>query len=343
MAPSSLHLRRPLAVPVALALWLAGCVHDNVPSWASDSGALDGAVHASADAPPDAGTDVAADGGGATDAAVDSGADADAKTAGDSGGASDVADAGDGIDAEDAFVNLPPSVTWTLPADATVVQIDSEVTFVAQVSDDVQAPTELGLALSVDGKLDAGSVPLKVSAKGTITFTLLMQNPGKHSYTLSATDYDNATASATVTVLVNIAAGAPVVTITPAWPKTTDDLQAVIVQPAVDAESGSMPLAAHSYQWYRYAKPVEDLQGPTVPADRTAAGETWRVEVWANDGSAAGLPATASVTIDNSAPGPVTLALAPTEITVASTVTCAWGAPASTPTAIRSATRCAGP
>ncbi|NLO05566.1 MAG: hypothetical protein GX131_07015, partial [candidate division WS1 bacterium] len=97
----------------------------------------------------------------------------------------------------------------------------------------------------------------------------------------------------------NTAPGPLVVQIEPATPLTTDDLQ-VSVTGGDDPDD--QPIT-HRYRWSRDGQSQADLDdATTVPADRTANGETWRCEVTPNDGEADGPSAFDEVTIGNTAP-----------------------------------------
>ncbi|MBM4397100.1 MAG: hypothetical protein FJ087_15595 [Deltaproteobacteria bacterium] len=282
---------------VILALGAAGCV----PGAAGDDAGLDAAV----------------------EAAVDAGADAPADPA-----PFDPASLGEAFVLHDLAANAPPAVAWEEPADGTLVQSGTPVTFRARVSDDDTAPADLSLSLD----LPAGVPPLAADpvpdAGGVLTFTVDSLGPGKNVVTLTAWDGLGASAESAVTVLVNLAPGQAVVTIEPASPKTTDDLVAKILVPAEDPDSGPVPLEAHTYGWLRAGVQVADLTGALVPADRTAAGETWTVVVRAGDGTVEGPVALASVVIDNTPPTAPGISLDPAVPTVASTVECRIDAPA---------------
>ncbi len=224
--------------------------------------------------------------------------------------------------------NQAPNVAWLAPAAGAVVQVGVAVQFVAKVGDDNTAPVDLALDLTLTAGSWGGGVAMAVDASGTVSFASDSLPPGKNTLLLTVYDQYGLSDSATLTVLVNTAPGAPVVAIEPATPKTTDDLVAVLLQPAVDPDTGEMPVEKHVFQWLMGGTVQADLTGPQVPADRTKAGEVWTVVVRASDDSAVGLEASASVTVDDSAPGPVGIALAPTAATVGSTLECMVTSPA---------------
>jgi len=89
------------------------------------------------------------------------------------------------------------------------------------------------------------------------------------------------------------------VLITPAAPGTTSALEAI---PSDDAD-GHTRSGTLDNRWFRDAALAPDLTESIVPADRTARGEVWEVEVEAKNrrGKPVGT-VRASVTIQNSAP-----------------------------------------
>jgi len=94
--------------------------------------------------------------------------------------------------------------------------------------------------------------------------------------------------------------GGHVVSIQPAEPTTVDDLEVILDELAYDEDEDVL---AYQYAWYRDGALLAELEDVTVPADRTTKGEVWTVEVTVNDGKLTSeAPATASVTIQNSAP-----------------------------------------
>lgn len=100
----------------------------------------------------------------------------------------------------------------------------------------------------------------------------------------------------------------PEIRIEPSAPRTTDDLEVVITTESTDPESGTV---AYEYRWERDGEHAVEHDASTVPADATAVGERWRVEVTpvADPGARRGAPATAEVTIGNTPPILTTVAL----------------------------------
>jgi cysteine-rich repeat protein len=98
---------------------------------------------------------------------------------------------------------------------------------------------------------------------------------------------------------VNNAPTAPVISLAPALPVTTDDLSVSIVVPASDDDGDDV---TYAYRWLKDGAVLDDLSADTVPAARTQKGETWTAVVLADDGEDQSLPAQASVTIGNALP-----------------------------------------
>ena len=91
----------------------------------------------------------------------------------------------------------------------------------------------------------------------------------------------------------------PAVLLFPEAPDTTMDLAAVV--------SDESLTLTYLYTWYQDDAPRDDLSTDTVPSAETARGETWRVEVVADDGRRQSDPGEASVSIGNAPPDVVVL------------------------------------
>jgi formylglycine-generating enzyme required for sulfatase activity len=92
---------------------------------------------------------------------------------------------------------------------------------------------------------------------------------------------------------------APTVSISPSNPKSDADLKANIVTPATDPNGDAI---VYTFAWLKDGAPQADLTTDTVPADRTAKGETWSVVVTPSDIRLNGPTARDEVTIGNSQP-----------------------------------------
>ncbi len=100
-------------------------------------------------------------------------------------------------------------------------------------------------------------------------------------------------------VVGNQAPGAFTIAIGPAAPVTTDPLIATILSGSVDPDGDAV---TYTYLWLADGLPQDDLASDTVPADRTAKGQTWDVSVTPTDGTATGTAVTAQVVIGNLPP-----------------------------------------
>jgi len=89
------------------------------------------------------------------------------------------------------------------------------------------------------------------------------------------------------------------VRIIPENPITTLTLQASIVTPARDAESGAL---TYRYRWFMDGTLVDDITTDTVPAALTERGQNWSVEVRAFDGLDESVPGAAWTVIVNAPP-----------------------------------------
>jgi hypothetical protein len=235
---------------------------------------------------------------------------------------------GDGLSGEtvqdaditgDQAANTAPTITIALPKDGTTITLGESVDVEAKVADAEDKATDLDVVCKADGITN----PIftgKGSADAKVTFQAKGLPPGKQKVTCTVTDSGGLTATASVSVYVNTAPGAPTVEITPNQPKTTDALTAKVVTDAVDADRKPSELT-YEYVWLKDGKPTQ-YTGATLPAGVAKKGETWTVQVSAKDPFAMGVPGQAQVTIQDSAPGAAELAIAPTPVDLLTEVTC---------------------
>jgi hypothetical protein len=90
---------------------------------------------------------------------------------------------------------------------------------------------------------------------------------------------------------------APVISISPASPSSSDDVTVSIDTPSAGA-------ASHTIRWFRLTAEQMNLRDEdTLPASRTTKGQSWRVEVRGVEaGGREGLPASRMFTVANGAP-----------------------------------------
>ncbi len=136
---------------------------------------------------------------------------------------------------------------------------------------------------------NSGSEDVAISADGAVVgFSSWASN-------LVAND-TNGDADAFVSdAVVNHAPTAPVVEVTPALPRTSDDLTCGITTESTDEDSDTV---TYSYAWYKDTVRQGDYDDETtVPSSATAAGETWKCVVTPNDGTEDGPTAEDEVTV----------------------------------------------
>ncbi len=213
-------------------------------------------------------------------------------------------------------IGNPPSVQIDQPVSGSTVNEGETVVFVGTVSDDVDSPDSLALSWASD--LDGEWSTASADSSGTAAATTDSLSPGVHIVTLSATDSDGAVATDSITLTINQAPTAPVVSISPADPTTTDDLGVVIDTDATDPEGDAL---SYRTTWFRDGVEATDWTETTVDSDATARGQTWTVEVVAQDGLTEGPPGTADVTIGNTAPTLDSLSLSPATVYTDDTLT----------------------
>lgn len=209
-------------------------------------------------------------------------------------------------DAQVSFaVGNPPTVFITEPYLDETIGNAGPATFSATVSDDIDAPGDIGIVWEHDGSGVFGEDP--ANADGVATAQLSGLAAGAHSVTVTATDADGFSASNTITFTVNDSPSAPEIQITPDPATSSDTLFAEIVTDSVDPDGKKV---TYRYAWLRDGVDSGYFT-PTVPAKDTTRGEVWTLQVYPNDGAAEGLPGEAEVTIANSAPTPPSVSITP--------------------------------
>ena len=161
---------------------------------------------------------------------------------------------------------------------------------------------------SLDGSL-GNSTP---DSSGNVGLPVTALSAGTHVITLTATDSVGLTGTDTVTLDVNASPTAPVVSITPATPLTTDDLSVVIDTPSTDPDNGPSSIT-YTYEWSLNGNPAPAYSGLlTIPSADTGTLQTWAVSVVAFDGLASSAAGAAVVAIGNSVPSITTATVSPT-------------------------------
>jgi hypothetical protein len=201
-----------------------------------------------------------------------------------------------------------PSVAITAPADGSVVNDGSEVSFTGTATDDEDSDWLLGVVWTsdVDGILDTESP----DPTGSLSFSSSSLSVGTHAITLSATDSDAQTGTASIELIINGLPTAPSIAITPDPTATTDDLVVDITEPSDDPEDGDV---TYTYAWTLGGSDTV-YAGDTVPSSATSSGDVWAVTVTAHDEYGTGGSATAEITVVNTAPVVGSVTLSPDEV-----------------------------
>jgi hypothetical protein len=214
--------------------------------------------------------------------------------------------------------NAAPEVAITAPAPGAQILEGTLLTFAGTAVDD-RGPSNLGVEWfdSLDGVLDE-SPP---STAGLLTFSTDTLSVGPHAVTLTATDANGLSGSAVVVfdvVPADTAPTTPQVLITPAAPRTGDDLTCSLTVPSVDPEGQAI---AHTFRWLRDGQPT-GLTGPLLSFGETARDEAWTCSVVGSDGTLESAAGEATVTVGNTAPSVSAALLGPSPAIESSLLTC---------------------
>jgi hypothetical protein len=210
----------------------------------------------------------------------------------------------DGVQCEDAVsvqVDGPPTAWFIAPLGATVAQ-GQLVEVLLEVGDAEDDVSTLFVALWSDLAGGLGSTSVDVDGLATWQVALAA---GQHALLAEVTDSLGNVVEVTDTVVVNAPPSPPVVSL-PAEVSTLDDLVVNVLVDSVDPEGASVD---YEYVWDRDGTSVN--ASDLVPAAVTTRGETWTVTVTPNDGLLDGPPSLASVTVMNTAPSLIDVALSP--------------------------------
>ncbi len=121
---------------------------------------------------------------------------------------------------------------------------------------------------------------------------------------------------------------APVVSITPEDPGTTDDLTVQVDTASSDDDGDDI---TYSYAWYEGDVLHPDLITDTAPASRTAKDKVWKCLVTPNDGTADGDSGEDSVTVVNSPPTEPTVDVTPDSPDTDDDIVCTITGPSTDP------------
>ncbi len=226
---------------------------------------------------------------------------------------------GDGAPVDTAPANTAPTITVVLPTDGTTITLGDAVLVEVKLADAEDKATDLSVTCHVQGFPNA-IYDGKGTAEAKATFSAQGLPPGKQTLTCTVKDSGGLTASATVSVYVNTAPGAPTLEITPAKPTTLDELTAKVTTDSIDADRKPSELT-YEFMWLKDGKATA-YSGATLAAGIAKKGETWTVQATAKDPFTTGVPGQAQVTIQDVAPGAATLAIDPTQVDLMTEVTC---------------------
>ena len=194
-------------------------------------------------------------------------------------------------------LNEAPTGTITAPSEGQVIQQGDPVSFAAVVGD-AESPREtlsVQWLSSISGLLHEGSA----NEAGSTTFESNNLAAGTHTLTLVVVDQGGLASEVQRSFIVNGPPAQPQISIEPSAAKTGDDLQAVIINEAEDPNRASSELS-YLYTWFKNDELKQT--STTVLSSQTEKGDTWRVEVRANDGMVDGLSSSAEISIGNTAP-----------------------------------------
>lgn len=190
-----------------------------------------------------------------------------------------------------------PSAMILEPGDGDVVDYGTTVAFVGMVSDGQDAAESLGIlwTSNVDGTLSTAPS----DSTGRLAFSTSSLSRGAHLLTLEVTDTDGNRVTEDLSFVVNGAPSTPGVALSPAEPRTLDDLVASITSASLDPDGDAV---TYTWAWTRDGVASSESVSETLPASATSRGESWTVLVTPSDGLTSGPPGRATVTILNSAP-----------------------------------------
>ncbi len=202
-------------------------------------------------------------------------------------------------------VGTPPSVTIDAPLNGEVVNDGIPISFGATVFDAQDQPDNVSLEWVVNGSVVSTQ---GATSSGEALFTYGALTYGTHNLVVTATDSDGLTDSDQVNFTINGLPSAPVVSINPNTPTTSDGLNVSIDTPSVDPE-GVTP--TYTYEWQLGGQTQATYTSSTLPSSATSKGEQWTVVVTPSDGIADGISGTASVVIGNTPPTVASVTVTP--------------------------------
>lgn len=209
----------------------------------------------------------------------------------------------------DYTVGTAPSVTIDAPVDGDVINEGDPITFSATVQDSEDQAGDISLDWALNGSTFS-SQPATSSGEATFTDSTLAY--GSYNLVVTATDTDGLNDADQINFTVNGVPTAPIISINPDPASTSDGLSVNLDTPSVDPE-GNTP--SYTYAWQLGGQTQTAYTTSSLPSSATSKGEQWTVIVTPNDGLTDGPSASASVTIENTAPTLSGLSITPTGTT----------------------------
>lgn len=222
----------------------------------------------------------------------------------------------DCTDSVTVLVGLPPEIGFEDPNPDQFINDGDSLTMGVVVSDDFDRPGDLEVAFVSD--VDGTLATVTPTSDGRASFQSDTLTVGVHQITATATDTHGLFQSVTAEVIVNGLPTAPIVTISPVDPVTTDDLVAEIVVDGIDPEGDDV---SYGYSW-TVDGVATDHTTNTVPGGDTLKNQRWEVTVTALDPYGIGDASSIATTVLNSLPEIIGVTLSPTVARVADTLTC---------------------
>ncbi len=213
--------------------------------------------------------------------------------------------------------NEAPTCGVLAPSDGAVLREGAAVELIGEGADgEDSAGTLVGTwESSLDGVIDAAS--LDSGGRSVVVAPALSR--GDHLLAFTVTDSRGAVCTDSVALQVNGAPDAPIVSISPASPRTGDDLTLNLDVVSTDPEGETL---AYTIEWLVDGTLSLASDTGVLPATATARGERWQVSVRANDGVGPGAAGVAEVLVGNTAPSAAALAITPDPATAADTLRC---------------------
>lgn len=218
-------------------------------------------------------------------------------------------------------VGMPPEITITNPTSGDILDSGKSIVFEGTVSDAEDLPNQVQIEWRSD--LD-GIINSDVSdSTGLLRFTTDDLQFGRHDITLTATDSDGLISTTHTVFNVNGIPSQPVVALTPSSPTTTDNLSVSMSTPSVDPDGSAV---TYRYEWLQNGVVSTASTSSVLPSSATVKSDLWSVTVTPTDGISDGPSASATITIQNTAPTLSSATLTPTAPTTNDTLTCTPGA-----------------